>query len=129
MKVFDTSKKMDFSAFINQRSISDLDIQFNPDGWGPINGEKKSIFEGVPYAHFDKKDRCGRAADFAQLAMQNSYQKERYQKYHNKRDEYLVGTDFSFKHDTAEDNTFQLVDSSKTQTKNKYGKLKHQNFS
>jgi hypothetical protein len=49
---------------LQNRSISNLNIQFNPDGWGPINGEKLVAFEDVPYAHFDKKEKTNRTADF-----------------------------------------------------------------
>lgn len=91
--------------------IDDLKINFNPDGWGPMGGEKLAAFSDVPYSHFDKKDKFGRPADFVQ---QQNYRRYR-------RDDY-GNNDFSFKHDTAEDNTFQLVDTSKSQSKSKYGK-------
>lgn len=55
--------------------LSNIDIHFNPNGWGPIAGEKLPIFEGVPYAHFDKKERLNRAADFVQSTMQTGYQR------------------------------------------------------
>jgi hypothetical protein len=63
----------------------ELNISFNSSGWGPINGTQKKIcgeivtgdlnlnfpsisplgekldaFNEVPYAHFDKKDKCGK---------------------------------------------------------------------
>ena len=97
---------MDF--FSTSKSIVDLEISFNPDGWGPVSGEKILAFDGVPYAHFDKKDKCGRPADFTQP--QQHYQR-RYQKGDG------VATEFSYKHDAAEANTFQLVDSAKAATK------------
>ena len=53
------------SFVLNMKGIEDLQINFNPDGWGPTNGEKVHYaFEEVPYAHFDKKDKCNKPADF-----------------------------------------------------------------
>lgn len=108
---------MEFTRF-SQMSIHDLNINFNADGWGPINGEKIVNFDEVPYAHFDKKDKCGRTADFVQQNNQSGYQRPHYQQ--KRRDEYAAATDFSYKHDAVEDSTFQLVDTSKTQSKNKF---------
>ena len=58
------------NPFLNH-DIFDLEIHFNPEGWGPVSGEKSVAFEEVPYAHFDKKDRCNRPADFAQGPQQH----------------------------------------------------------
>jgi translation initiation factor 3 subunit D len=71
------------------------------------------VFDSVPYAHFDKKDKCNKAADFTQS--QPSFQKT-YSKY-NRREDNSAITDFSYRHDSVEDSTFQLVDSTKTTTK------------
>lgn len=95
-------------------SISNLNISFNPDGWGPINGDKILAFDEVPYAHFDKKDKLGRPADFVQATQSN------YARPYQRRREEATSTDFSYKHDAAEDSTFQLVDTSKTQSKSKF---------
>jgi translation initiation factor 3 subunit D len=95
----------------------DLKIHFNQDGWGPNLGEKISVFDEVPYAHFDKKDRIGRPADFIQNANASNYPRNYYQR---KRDG-MNTTDFSFRHDLQEDKEFQLVDTSKTQSKSKLG--------
>ncbi|KAJ1409071.1 hypothetical protein B484DRAFT_436119, partial [Ochromonadaceae sp. CCMP2298] len=105
---------MDFLSDSQKANIADLDVNFNPDGWGPIGGEKANIFGEVPYAHFDKKDKCGRPADFVQTSYPAYQQKPGFQK---RRDEYFQNNDFSFKHDTQEDSTFQLVDTSKTQSR------------
>lgn len=80
-------------------TLSTMDIQFNPDGWGPVAGGRLPIFEGVPYAHFDKKDRQVRHADFlgTNTATTNKFQRR-------------FETDFTYRHDVAEENTFQLVD-------------------
>jgi hypothetical protein len=93
--------------------IEGLNLNFNSDGWGPINGEKLAAFDDVPYAHFDKKDRCSRVADFAQSYGQ-TYQKP-YQRY--RRDDQGGNADFAYRHDAVEDSTFQLVDTSKAQAK------------
>ena len=94
-----------------------FNTNFNSEGWGPINGEKLTSFYEVPYAHFDKKDKLYRPADFVQSTQ--TYQQKSFTKYH-KKDEAFQNSDFTFRHDTAEDSTFQLVDSSKTQTKAKF---------
>ena len=94
--------------------ILNLDIHFNNDGWGPVNGEKIPAFIGVPYAHFDKKDKIGRAAYFVQ---NNQNMRQQFQRRRNDD----MATDFAYRHDTAEDNTFQLVDTAtKAQGRNKH---------
>ena len=98
-------------------SITSLDIQFNADGWGPKLGEKFGAFDSVPYAHFDKKEKCGRPADFTQTSQ--AHHLRPYQRY-NRRDEGNVNADFVYKHDNVEDQSFQLVDTSKTQSRNKF---------
>lgn len=103
---------MDF--FMSAKTIEDLEVNFNPDGWGPISGEKILAFDGVPYAHFDKKDKCGRAADFTQP-------QQNFQRRYNRRDD-GVATEFSYKHDAVEAGSFQLVDSAKAATKKYSGK-------
>ena len=100
--------------------ISNLVINANSDGWGPLSGEKISIFENVPYAHFDKKERCFRVADFSQNpAYVNKQTNVRYQRNRDDRD---GNVEFAFKYDAADDSTFHLVDSSKSQTSRKLGR-------
>jgi translation initiation factor 3 subunit D len=86
-----------------------MDIQFNPHGWGPVAGGRLPIFEGVPYSHFDKKDRQVRPADFLSATTTTSTNKfqRRYE------------TDFTYRHDAAEENTFQLVDTSRALNRSK----------
>ena len=44
--------------------------------------------------------------------------------YQRKREEQILSNnDFSFKHDAIEDNTFQLVDTSKSQSKGRYSNI------
>lgn len=105
-----------FSSSSFAKPIDGLDLHFNADGWGPINGEKVQTFDEVPYAHFDKKDKCNRVADFSQNTYGQQFQRP-YQRY--KRDD-MGNVDFSYKHDAAEDSTFQLVDTSKTQAKSEF---------
>lgn len=95
--------------------FEDMDISFNGDGWGPVSGDKSVVFHGVPYAHFDKKDKCWRPADFAQQQQQIQNQQQRQYRY--RREENVGNTEFAYKHDAVEDSTFQLVDSTKTTTK------------
>jgi hypothetical protein len=114
---------MDFLSLTKgEPSIEDLDIQFNPDGWGPMACERLDVFGDVPYTHFDKKDKLGRHADFVMAAMPSYQQKSSH--YQKRRDDFYQNNDFSFKHDTVEDSTFQLVDTAKTQSKSKFGKSK-----
>ena len=91
-------------------SFDEIDITVNSDGWGPVaSGDKSSVvLNGVPYAHFDKKDRISRFADFSQSQQQRQYR--------FRRDENST-TEFSYRHDAVEDSTFQLVDSAKTGAK------------
>jgi hypothetical protein len=95
---------MDFLSDNQKASIADLDVHFNPDGWGPIGGSTSALLFGdVPYAHFDKKDKCGRPADFVQSSYPAYQQKPGFQK---RRDEYFQNNDFSFKHDTQVRDTY-----------------------
>ena len=96
-------------------TISKLEIQFNPDGWGPRTGEKFLAFDSVPYAHFDKKDKCYRPADFTPQQPYN--QRTPYQRNRRGDDFALGNSEFAYKHDMIEDSSFQLVDTSKTQTR------------
>lgn len=107
---------MNFLFASTSPSIENLEIHFNSDSWGPSGGEKINLLDttiDIPYTHFDKKEKCGRHADFVQAAYTSS---STHQKYQRRREE----TDFSFKHDAVEDSTFQLVDTSRTQSKTKY---------
>jgi translation initiation factor 3 subunit D len=39
-------------------------INFNNDGWGPINNEPKEIFTGIPFSSFSRATKIGIAADW-----------------------------------------------------------------
>jgi hypothetical protein len=96
-------------------TFPDLDVTFTADSWGPVQGARIALFDNVPYAHFDKKERCNRHADFTQNpAMQRYVPKSR------RIDDSMLNADFVYKHDAVEDSTFQLVDTSKTQSRNKF---------
>lgn len=99
-------------------SLANLDIHFNPDGWGPVTGEKIPVFGNVPYSHFDKKDKVGRPADFIQQSFQAFNQKSHYGG--RRRGDDNLASDFVHRHDVQEDSTFQLVDTSKTQSRNRH---------
>lgn len=96
-------------------AVDGLDIQFDPEGWGPV-GESTVAFDDIPYAHFDKKDRCWRHADFSQQGQSHHNQKAQYGRYRGRDDGRDGNAEFSFKHDAAEDSTFKLVDTSKAQS-------------
>ena len=98
----------------SSQSLEGLETHFNPSGWGPKNGDPLSAFEDIPYAHFDKKDKTSRAADFAQQIQRTPF------KFRNDNN---MNPEFGYRHDSVEDSSFQLVDTSKTQTK-KYSSTK-----
>jgi translation initiation factor 3 subunit D len=91
-----------------------LDIQLNEMGWGPALGERVLAFDDIPYAHFDKKDKCWRHAD---ISSQGQSQKGQYNRYRPRggEDSGLGNTEFAYRYDASEDSTFKLVDTSKTQ--------------
>lgn len=98
-------------------SILGLETHFNPQGWGPRNGDPLRAFSDIPYAHFDKKERTCRPADFSLQGQAFSLKNPNAYRY-NRRDEYSSSNaEFVYRHDAAEDSTFQLVDTSKTQNK------------
>lgn len=101
---------------ISKKSIIDLEISYNPTSWGPLNGEKLNAFGEIPYAHFDKKDRISRIADFNQHNQLYHMRNQR-----SKRDD-NVNAEFNYKHDAIEDSTFQLVDTTSKTSKNNSGK-------
>lgn len=106
-------------------SIEGVPVCHNNDGWGPVIGAAKhssTIFNGMPYAHFDKKESCKTVADFAQSSQYNQHN----QKYdYRNRYKNNENVEFAYKHDAVEDSTFQLVDTSKTQSKGKYPTSKY----
>ena len=99
--------------FGSSSSIEDFEVNFNTDGWGPVSGRKIAAFEEVPYAHFDKKEKVGRPADFAQTQAQHQRPHQRYRR----GDDGTGNADFVYRHDAQEDSTFQLVDSTKAVSK------------
>lgn len=90
-----------------------LDIQVNEMGWGPVLGERVEAFDDIPYAHFDKKDKCWRHADFS-FQGQSQRQTNRYRP---RGDDGLGNTEFTYRYDAAEDSTFKLVDTAKAQSR------------
>jgi len=78
-------------------------VDVNANGWGPTALPEQ--FLNVPYAPFNKGDKLGKAADFvSNYAPRGS----RYA-----RDPSGVNAEFQYKHDSKEDASFQLVDTSK----------------
>ena len=97
-------------------------VSYNVDSWGPLNGTEVSKFSDVPYAHFDKKMHMGRCADFTTGSAYGQYgQQQQHQKPYQKRGA-GENTEFAFKHDTAEDNSFSLVDTAKAPTRRTGGR-------
>jgi translation initiation factor 3 subunit D len=109
--------------------LAKLEIHFNPDGWGPINGEKILKFGNVPYLHFDKKDKISRPADFVSQNVGSSQQAySRSAAYIRRRvAEDGMGGDYFARHEANEEKSFQLVDNtSKGQQRHKHTGAKRQ---
>ena len=79
-------------------------VYINPEGWGPTTKCLPEQFLNVPFAPFGKGDRLGKAADFTQSA----HYQARQQKYRS-NDQKYSNTEFQYKHDTQEDQSFHLV--------------------
>ncbi len=89
----------------------------NVNGWGPTNGSDLVGFTDVPYAHFDKKDRISRCAELNTGDSRNqAYADKKAANYQRRTRDGESNTDFAYKHDTAEDSSFQLVDTAKLQS-------------
>lgn len=87
----------------------------NPSSWGPLPGEDIKEVGNITYAHFDKKERKFPAGDFSP-AMSNLQK----QVLRRRADDNT--TEFTFRHDAAEENSFQLVDTSKSAVRKTKGK-------
>ena len=100
-------------------SLLGLETHFNPSGWGPRTGMSSGIVGNIPYAHFDKKERIWRAADFSLQGQAYNAKVASFQQSRFRRDEQHgpQNADFTYKHDSVEDSSFQLVDTSKSQNK------------
>jgi len=95
-------------------------IDDNEDGWGPSTIPDK--FKDIPYySPYNKGEKLGKAADWQQQSYQG---KSRFTK--DNRSGEGVNTIFNWYY-TDDDNTFQLVDNTKTQTKRNYGARRFQN--
>ncbi len=90
----------------------------NTAGWGPINGATLAAFSDVPYAHFDKKERISRVAELATGSSNQYKNNQQFQKFKRDGD---TNAEFSYRHDNADDSTFQLVDTAKLQSNNRMG--------
>lgn len=98
-----------------------LEIHFNPEGWGPINGEKIVKFGNVPYLHFDKKDKISRPADFVSQNASSSTSNYARSNYIRRRvAEDGLGGDYFARHEANEEKTFQLVDTTKGQQRHRH---------
>ena len=101
-------------------------VSYNETSWGPLNGTEISKFSDVPYAHFDKRMFVGRCADFTngsqtgQYGVQQQLQQQQ-QKQYTRRGA-GENAEFAFKHDTAEDNSFSLVDTAKAPVRRSAGR-------
>lgn len=95
-----------------------LEIEINEMGWGPMLGERLVAFDDIPYAHYDKKDKCYKHADLSSTLQGGQLQKQ-YNRYRTRNSDETGGgnTEFTYRYDASEDSTFKLVDTSKTQGK------------
>lgn len=102
--------------FFSRKTIENLELSLNSSGWGPLSGEKLDIFGEIPYAHFDKKEKIGRHADFISAQSQMNQRVIRYRN----RDEPNVNAEFQYRVDVVEDASFQLVDTNKATRRKQY---------
>lgn len=78
-------------------------VDVNANGWGPTALPEQ--FLNIPYAPFNKGDKLGKAADFvSNYAPRGSCYARATRR---------ANAEFQYKHDSKEDATFQLVDTSK----------------
>ena len=115
MASFNESPKVEIAGMADR-------VSYNEFSWGPLNGTQVGEFSDVPYAHFDKKVYLGRCADFTsggqygQNVQQNATQKTFTRRGAGEN------LEFVFKHDTAEDNSFSLVDTAKAPSRRAGGR-------
>mmetsp|Transcript_38000 Transcript_38000/g.49199 ORF Transcript_38000/g.49199 Transcript_38000/m.49199 type:complete len:574 (+) Transcript_38000:24-1745(+) len=90
----------------------------NTSGWGPSADNVPEQFADLPFAPFGKGDlgKGFRVADFTGGGAGSAFP-ARQHKYRQRGDESIQNKDLQYKHDTAEDSTFNLVDTAKTSTK------------
>ena len=95
-------------------------MEVNSDTWGPNPTVLVSQFSKLPFAGFAKSDRLGKCADFTASA---SWQKQ----YNNRRRTDEGGNEeLAYKVDVDEEDTFQLVDTSKAQKNQQWKKKTYQ---
>ncbi len=102
-------------------SFATPSVLTNPTSWGPPEDSTNTKFNHLPYAPFGRSDRLGRVADFSsssQNAAQSSYQNNRRDRRFNESN---ANSEFQYK---VEADDFELVDTSKTQTRVSYGTMK-----
>ncbi|GMH62469.1 hypothetical protein TrRE_jg9618 [Triparma retinervis] len=95
-------------------------MEVNSDTWGPTPTDLASQFSNLPFAGFAKSDRLGKCADFT---TSSTWQKQ----YTRRRaDESGGNADLAYKIDADEEETFQLVDTAKTQKAQQWKKRTYQ---
>ena len=91
----------------------------NPGSWGPPpDAEDDARYANLPYAPFGRSDRLGRAADFTSsyAAYQaRSRDRRRFGGSAGEGGDAAKNTEFQYKVDNEEEESFQLVDTSKAQ--------------
>ncbi|TKA69341.1 Eukaryotic translation initiation factor 3 subunit D, partial [Cryomyces minteri] len=103
-------------------SLQDL-VASLPTGetWGPAASEEKTL-NGVPYAPFSKGDKLGRMADWTAEG-RDKERGGRQQYTRNYRDQiYGAGTQTGFEIQQTEENTFSLVDNTRTTKTRGFGR-------
>jgi translation initiation factor 3 subunit D len=91
------------------------EVFVNAVGWGPSADNVPEQFADLPFAPFGKGDlgKGFRAADFTVSGAFPS----RHQKFRSRSDDPVQNKELQYKHDTAEDSSFNLVDTAKTTKK------------
>jgi len=95
-------------------------VEDNEDGWGPSSSTVPEKFKDVPYyAPYNKGDKLGKAADW----QQQQYQKSKGG--YNQKEREGGNSMFQF-FANDDDSSFTIVDSTKTQTKSRFGAKRFQ---
>jgi len=101
-------------------SFSPPVVHVNALGWGPSAENVPEQFKNLPFAPFCKGD-LGKGFRVADFTAQAAYNARLFKQYRQRSDDPVVNADLQYKHDSTEDQTFSLVDSSKAGGPKKFG--------
>ena len=93
-----------------------LKLHVNAQGWGPTADNVPSQYEHLPFAPYGKGD-LGKGHRYADFAQAGSFQKNYGRKWQSRNDDGVQNKELQYKFDSAEDQSFNLVDTAKTQRK------------